>query len=300
MRLSTFFYLMRQGLKNIRRNKMFSLASMATMAACIFLFGLFFAIGINFRHIVKLAEEGVGVTVFFDEALSEEEIQKLGAKIEKRDEVLQMNFVTAEEAWQEYQQVYFKDNPELADGFKDDNPLAGSAHYEIYLKSVEKQDELVAYLESMDGVRRVNHSDVVANTLTDVNMIIAYISVAVIIILLAVAVFLIGNTITVGIAVRKEEIAIMKLIGATDVFVRSPFIMEGVVIGLIGSAIPLVIIYVLYNKVVQFMAEKFSILSLEFLPVGQIFGYLVPIALAIGLGVGLFGSVTTIRKHLRV
>lgn len=300
MRLSTFFYLMRQGLKNIRRNKMFSLASMATMAACIFLFGLFFAIGINFRHIVKLAEEGVGVTVFFDEALSEEEIQKLGAKIEKREEVLQMNFVTAEEAWQEYQQVYFKDNPELAEGFKDDNPLAGSAHYEIYLKSVEKQDELVAYLESMDGVRRVNHSDVVANTLTDVNMIIAYISVAVIIILLAVAVFLIGNTITVGIAVRKEEIAIMKLIGATDVFVRSPFIMEGVVIGLIGSAIPLVIIYVLYNKVVQFMAEKFSILSLEFLPVGQIFGYLVPIALAIGLGVGLFGSVTTIRKHLRV
>lgn len=300
MRLSTFFYLMRQGLKNIRRNKMFSLASIATMTACIFLFGLFFAIGTNFRHIVKVAEEGVGVTVFFDEGLSEEQIQTIGAEIGKRDEVFRMNFVTADQAWEEYQKVYFKDNPALAEGFKDDNPLAGSAHYEIYLKDVEHQNTLVDYLESLDGVRRVNHSDVVANTLTDVNMIIAYISVAVIIILLAVAIFLIGNTIAVGIAVRKEEIAIMKLIGATDIFVRAPFIMEGVVIGVVGSAIPLVIIYVLYNKVVLFMAEKFSILSLQFLPVGQIYTYLVPIALIIGLGVGLFGSITTIRKHLRV
>ncbi len=300
MRLSTVVYLMKQGLKNIRTNKMFSLASIATMTACIFLFGLFFAILTNFRHIVKVAEEGVGVTVFFEETLTETEIQGIGKTIEKRDEVLQMNYVTADEAWEEYQKVYFADNPELAEGFKDDNPLAGSSHYEIYLKDVERQDELVKYLEGLEGVRRVNHSEVVANTLTDVNMIIAYISVAIIIILLAVAIFLISNTVTVGIAVRKEEISIMKLIGATDNFVRSPFIIEGAIIGLVGSAIPLVIIYILYNKVIEFMADKFSLLSLEFLPVGQIYSVLIPVSLAIGLGVGLFGSITTIRKHLRV
>lgn len=300
MRLSTIFYLIKQGMKNIYRNKMFSLASIATMTACIFLFGLFFSLMTNFRHIVKVAEEGVGVTVFFDEGLSESKIKELGKKIKKRSEVLQITFVSAEEAWEEYQQVYFKDHPELAEGFKDDNPLANSAHYEIFLKSVEKQNSLVEYLTTLEGVRRVNHSDVVANTLTDVNMIVAYVSVAIIIILLAVAVFLIGNTITVGIAVRKEEIAIMKLIGATDIFVRAPFVIEGAVIGIVGSAIPLVIIYILYNKVIQFMAEKFSILSLEFLSVDSIFKYLLPISLAIGLGVGLFGSFTTIRKHLRV
>lgn len=300
MRVSTVVYLVKQGLKNIRTNKMFSLASIATMTACIFLFGLFFAILANFRHVVKIAEEGVGVTVFFQETLTEDEIREIGNEIEKRDEVLQMNYVTADEAWAEYQKVYFADNPELAEGFKEDNPLAGSSHYEIYLKDVEKQNELVSYLESLEGVRRVNHSEVVANTLTDVNMIIAYVSVAVIIILLAVAIFLISNTVTVGIAVRKEEIGIMKLIGATDTFVRSPFVIEGAVIGLIGSAIPLVIIYILYNKVIQFMAEKFSILSLDFLPVKDIYMVLIPAALAIGLGVGLFGSITTIRKHLRV
>lgn len=300
MRISTMFYLIKQGLKNIYTNKMFSLASIATMTACIFLFGLFFSLLVNFRHIVEVAEEGVGVTVFFDEELKDEEIQKIGEVIEKRDEVLKMNYVTADEAWEEYQKVYFAENPALAEGFKDDNPLAGSSHYEIYLNNIEKQSELVTYLESLDGVRRVNHSDVVANTLTDVNMIIAYISMAIIIILLAVAIFLISNTITVGIAVRKEEIGIMKLIGATDSFVRSPFVIEGAVIGLIGSAIPLVIIYVLYNKVIEFMATKFSILSLEFLPVKEIYTILIPVSLVIGLGVGLFGSITTIRKHLRV
>lgn len=300
MRISTMFYLIKQGLKNIYTNKMFSLASIATMTACIFLFGLFFSLLVNFRHIVEVAEEGVGVTVFFDEELNDEEIQKIGEVIEKRDEVLKMNYVTADEAWEEYQKVYFAENPALAEGFKDDNPLAGSSHYEIYLNNIEKQSELVTYLESLDGVRRVNHSDVVANTLTDVNMIIAYISMAIIIILLAVAIFLISNTITVGIAVRKEEIGIMKLIGATDSFVRSPFVIEGAVIGLIGSAIPLVIIYVLYNKVIEFMATKFSILSLEFLPVKEIYTILIPVSLVIGLGVGLFGSITTIRKHLRV
>lgn len=300
MRISTLIYLIKQGLKNIYRNKMFSLASIATMTACIFLFGLFFAMVTNFRHIVKTAEEGVGVTVFFDEVLSEDEIKEIGKEIEKREEVHYMNFVTEEEAWEEYQKIYFKDNPELAEGFKEDNPLVGSAHYEIFLSDVSQQNTFVDYLEGIEGVRKVNHSDAVANTLTDVNMIVAYVSVAIIIILLAVAVFLIGNTITVGIAVRKEEIAIMKLIGATDMFVRSPFVIEGMVIGLIGSAIPLVIVYVLYNRVIQFMAEKFSILSLEFLPIKYIFGYLTPISLAIGLGVGLFGSITTIRKHLKV
>lgn len=300
MRISTLIYLIRQGLKNIRRNKMFSLASIATMTACIFLFGLFFAMLTNFRHIIKVAEEGVGVTVLFDENLSENEIKAIGEKIAKRKEVLQVTFISEEEAWEDFQKVYFKENPDLAEGFKDDNPLVGSSSYAIFLKKVEDQKSLVKYLEGLEGVRQVNHSAVVANTLTNVNMIIAYISVAIIIILLAVAVFLIGNTVTMGIAVRREEIAIMKLIGATDSFVRSPFIIEGMIIGLIGSAIPLVIIYILYNKVIQVMAEKFSILSLEFLPVGRIFATLVPTALVIGLGVGLFGSITTIRKHLKV
>ena len=129
-----------------------------------------------------------------------------------------------------------------------------------------------------------------------------YISVAVILLLLCVSVFLISNTVTIGIAVRKEEIAIMKLIGATNSFVKAPFVVEGIIIGLIGAAIPLSLLYVLYTRLITFMGDKFNILTgmLQFLPVNDMFRILLPVGVALGVGIGFFGSFFTIRKHLKV
>lgn len=300
MRISTFFYLLKQGLKNIRRNKMFSLASVATMAACIFLFGCFFSVVMNLRYVVHKAEEGIAVTVFFNEDTSEAGIAQIGKLISEREEVTQLKYVSANEAWESYKEEYFGEDNQLAEGFKDDNPLSDSDHYEVYFDDVSSQDGLVKFLQGLENVRKVNYSSTVANTLSDVNILIGYISVAVIIILLAVAIFLISNTVTIGISVRKEEISIMKLIGATDYFVRSPFIIEGVIIGLVGSSLPLIAVYYLYKSVVSFVLNKFEILSLDFIPVSDIFSYLTPVSLIIGLGVGLIGSISTIRKHLKV
>ena len=125
---------------------------------------------------------------------------------------------------------------------------------------------------------------------------------SIILILLGVAVFLISNTITVGISVRREEIGIMKLIGATDYFVRAPFVVEGIVIGLIGAAIPLGILYVLYEKIILYIGDKFKFISnmIQFLSVDQVFHTLVPVALLLGVGIGFIGSRITIRKHLKV
>ena len=123
-----------------------------------------------------------------------------------------------------------------------------------------------------------------------------------ILILLLVSVFLISNTVTIGISVRKEEISIMKYIGATDFFVRAPFVIEGILIGILGSAFPLGTIYVLYNKVVDYIGTKFSVLSnlLHFLPVNTIFTTLAPVIVIVGVGIGFMGSFITVRKHLRV
>ena len=301
MRINTFFYSIKQGIKNIWRNKMFSLASIATMAACIFMFGLFYIIITNFTSTVHSIEKGVSVTVFFDKGLDETDIQEIGDKIGKRAEVRKMEYVSAEEAWKEYKKVYFQGKEELAKGFTD-NPLANSAHYQIYLNDVSMQNSLVKYLRSITGVREVKESAKVANTLTDFNHLLGYVSGGIIIILLGVAVFLISNTITVGISVRKEEIAIMKLIGATDYFVRAPFVVEGIVIGLIGAAIPLGILYALYGKIVMYISDKFSFISnmMKFLSVNEIFHNLIPVALILGVGIGFIGSRITIRKHLRV
>ena len=317
MRISTFGYVGKQGVKNIWRNKMFSLASIATMSACIFLFGLFFSILVNFQYIIKSAEEGVAITVFFNDDATEEQKKEIGEQLESRDDVSEVKYVSADDAWAEFQKEYFGDNPELAEGFKDDNPLAGSDNYEVYMKTVKgdnkdliakskslsaTQQDLVKFAQSLDGVRQVNKSDVVANTLSSVNMLVAYVSVAIIAILLGVSIFLISNTVTTGITVRKEEIAIMKYIGAKDFVVRSPFVIEGLIIGLFGAAIPLALLYFLYDKAVVYIMEKFSILKniITFLPVGNVYIYLLPIGLVMGIGIGFLGSYFTVRKHLRV
>ena len=317
MRISTFGYVGKQGVKNIWRNKMFSLASIATMSACIFLFGLFFSILVNFQYIIKSAEEGVAITVFFNDDATEEQKKEIGEQLESRDDVSEVKYVSSDDAWAEFQKEYFGDNPELAEGFKDDNPLAGSDNYEVYMKTVKgdnkdliakskslsaTQQDLVKFAQSLDGVRQVNKSDVVANTLSSVNMLVAYVSIAIIAILLGVSVFLISNTVTTGITVRKEEIAIMKYIGAKDFVVRSPFVIEGLIIGLFGAVIPLTLLYFLYDKAVVYIMEKFSILKniITFLPVGNVYIYLLPIGLAMGIGIGFLGSYFTVRKHLRV
>ena len=302
MRISTFVYTVKQGIKNIWRNKMFSLASIATMSACIFLFGLFFSIVVNFQSIVKEAESGVAVTVFFEAGIDQEKIDYIGTEIDKRVEVSEKKFVSADEAWESFQKDYFEGNEDMAEGFVNDNPLANSAHYEIYMNDISMQQSLVTYLGSLDGVREVKSSDIAANTLTDFNRLLGYISAGIILILLCVAVFLISNTVTVGIAVRREEIAIMKLIGATDYFVRAPFIVEGVLIGFIGSALPLGVLYVMYRNIIGYIGEKFHWLSgiMNFLPVDKVFSTLVPVGLILGVGIGFLGSRFTIRKHLKV
>lgn len=302
MKISTTIYSIKQGIKNILRNKMFSLASIGTIMACIFLFGIFFFILSNFRYMIKTAETSVGVTVFFDEGTSEEQITYIGDEIKTRAEVAEINYISAEQAWENFKAEYYGDESDLMEGFEDDNPLKDSASYEIYLNDVSMQRQLVKFIENIDGVRQVNSSDLAASSLSSFNILVGYISAAIIIILLSVAVFLISTTVAMGISVRKDEIYIMKLIGATDYFIRAPFIVEGVIIGFIGAILPLLILYFMYNRIIAYITTKFHILAgiLTFLDVNQVFQVLIPVSLVIGIGIGFFGSFFTVRKHLHV
>ena len=305
MKISSFGYCTRQGVKNIWRNKMFSVASIATMSACIFLFGIFFAVLMNFNLIMRNIETDVNITVFFEEGLDQAGMDEIGEQISSRDEVTDCKYVSADEAWDSFREQYFEGYEDAAEGFRDnqDNPLANSAHYEVYVDKVENQDALVDYISTLDGVRSVNQSEDATNTLSSVNKLIAIVSLVIIAILLVVSIFLISNTVSVGISVRREEISIMKLIGATNGFVRMPFILEGVLIGLIGAAIPLVLLYILYDRVISFVMTKFSVLE-DFMSgimsVNAAFRVLLPVGLALGIGIGLLGSLFTIRKHLKV
>lgn len=302
MKISTFGYTIKQGIKNIWTNKMFSIASIATMAACIFMFGMFYSIVINFQHVVKDVESGVAITVFFDAGTTQDQIDAIGQEIAMRPEVSSFNYVSAEEAWEEYKLEYFDGDEAAAASFGTDNPLAGESNYEIYMEDISQQSSLVSYLEVLDHVSRVRQSEMVANTLTDFNRLVSIVSAVIILILICVAVFLISNTVRTGIAVRKEEIGIMKVIGATDYFVRAPFIVEGILIGLIGAAIPLIILHAMYGRIIEYVANRFGFLNnlLTFLPVDTVFQILLPVGLILGVGIGYIGSRVTVRKHINV
>ena len=311
MKISTLLYTIKQGFVIIFRNKWYSLASIATISACLFLFGLFYSIVANFQNILKTAEEGVSVTVFFHsewdgceshiegQIPSEQQIEEIGQEIAKRAEVSDVQFKSADEAWATFGPDYFGED--YAEGFPE-NPLAGEDSYEIFLSDVSMQDALVTWLQSIPQVRKVNYSEMTANTLSGLNLLIAYVSMGIIVILLAVSIFLISNTVAIGISVRSEEINIMKYIGATDFFVRAPFVLEGMLIGLIGAAVPLGLIYSLYNYALNYIVERFLVLSgfLNFLSVDEVFHFLIPVSLGVGVGIGFLGSISTVRKHLHV
>lgn len=302
MRISTFWYCLKQGVKNICRNIWFSLASVATISACIFLFCLFFSMIANIQYMVKHVESTVGITVLFDENLGDEEIRAIGDEIGRRSEIKEMHYTSAQEAWDTFKAEYFAGNEELAEGFSDDNPLAGSASYSIFLKDISSQDAVVSYLEGLDGVRQVNYSNSAVAGFSSLNKVIGMLSLVIIGVLFAVSIFLINNTIAVAAAFRKSESQIMRLIGATNFMIRAPFIVEGVLIGVIGAAIPLAGMYVLYTQAVTYIVDRFRLFSnvVDFIPIARIYPAMILVAMVLGVGIGFFGSFFTIRKYLKV
>ncbi len=257
---------------------------------------------INVQHVIRNVESTVGVTVFFDEDLSEEEIQVIGRQIGQREEVDHMEFTSADEAWENFSKEYFEGMEDLAEGFVEDNPLANDASFEIFLKDISDQDAFVEYLESLSTVRRVNYSTSVVSGLTSFNTVMSLLFMVIIGVLLAVSVFLISNTINVAAQFRKNENEIMRYIGATNYMIRAPFVVEGMVIGLMGAFIPLLITFVLYSQTIKFIEVRFQVISdiFQFLAIQEIFPFMAGISVLLGLGIGFFASFFTIRKHLKV
>lgn len=286
------------GLSGLVRNKWYSLSSILTVAVCIFLFGGFYTVLADMQETLAAARGEVSVTVFFEEGTSEEDILSFKGKLEKREEVALVTYTSADEAWAGFSEAYLGDGGE---SFKT-NPLKDSASLQIYMEDLGAQGDLVAYLENQSVVRSVRYSKAAADTLFGAGSLLTLSAAGVVGTLLAVSVFLISMTITVGIVSRKEEIEILKYIGASDFFVCGPYVMEGILIGLVGAALPLGILWYLYDRAVLYLGQNFTLVYslMRFLPAETLFRTLVPVSLGLGMGIGLLGSLLTVRKHLKV
>ena len=301
MKLSTLVYSAKQGVKSIYRNRLFSLAAIGTITASLVLFGFFFFITENLSHIVDELQTEVAVSVFFKPEASDEVVANIKTQIESRAEVAEVVYISPEEALEIYKENN-NQGEEFSETFKDVNPLEEYDSYTVYLNDVEMQDSLVAYIERLEGVRVVKNNENVAENFSIFNSAVGYVCTAIIVLLIGIAIFLISNTISTGISVRAGEIEIMKNIGATDFFIRAPFLVEGILIGFIGALVPAGILYPIYDKIEGFVANKLGNVlggKLEFLPVNEIFAKLMPIMLIIGVGIGATGTLVTLRRKIK-
>ena len=295
-------YVFKTGFRNLGNKKLFTFASIGTIASSVLIFCIFFALVTNIKGLINKVETTVGIQVFFDNWLTEDEIKNIANEKFMTEDVKSIKFISSNEAWESFKKDYFDDKAELAEAFEDDNPLANSASYEILLNDITKQYNYVNYLKSIEGVRQINYSNVLIDALTKINIGISTFSIILIVLLLVIAMILISNTISLSSQFRKKENEIMRLIGATKFMIRAPFVIEGFFIGLFGSLIPVIIVSLSYNYIMKIVVERASFLSNIFTPVNLII-IAVPMAIievSVSSVACIFVSFFTIRKHLKV
>ncbi len=302
MRLETIFYLVGQGFSNIFKNRLISIAAITTIAISIFIVATFSAISLNIDYILDNAENKMGVTVFFKEDTSEKRILEIKSILENRRDVYEVKYISADEAWESFKASHFEGDENGLAGYDGENPLKGSESLIVYFDDIDTSSVLVSYIETLPDVRKVNQSKQLVSIMDDLNRFVSIFSLTLISILLLMSLFLISNTIKLGISTRQKEIQIMKYIGATDSFIRGPFIIEGALIGILGTILPIILLVVFYTETTVAIADKFSIMSdvLVFIPIGILLAKIMPIVLVVGIVIGLLGSILTVNRYLKV
>lgn len=298
MAFRTWWYLCRLGLKNMWHNKVYTLASVLTMAACIFLFGIFYIAVLNLDSLLQKTEEEVYVTVFFEETVSPERVEAIGSLIRERPEVVRTVYISADDAWEEFQNDYFKDDGLLEGIFDGDNPLAASSHYQVYIDRMEQQEGFVEYVKNLDGVRKVTHSADTVRALLQIKTVLSRLIAGSAAILLLISVLLIHNTLSVGIESQKGKTRVMRLMGAREEFISVPFLAEGLVMGLAGMCLPLILLFAGYRWGLELAAAGFHLYggAVSLLPPSEVFPKLTLASMLLGLVTGVAGGGSVMGK----
>ncbi|MCF0136066.1 MAG: ABC transporter permease [Lachnospiraceae bacterium] len=304
MKITTMCRCVGDGVKNVVKNGLMSLASVGTISACLIILGIVYCLVMNLRSFTGDLDKNVGMVAFLKSGITEEEVNQLTIQLSQRKDIESFHYVSADEAWADFKQEMLGGDEitdELMEELNADNPLANASNFEIYPVSAGDQDGIADFLKASPLVRKVNYSANAAQTLDTMTKLVTYVGFGLILFLICIAILLISNTIRISVYTRRTEISIMKYIGATDSFVRLPFVVEGVLIGVLGAVGPVALVYFGYDALVQLIMEKFSgIMSLfTVLSVDSIMMGLLPLLLGISIVVGVFGSVISIRKYLR-
>ncbi|MDQ2085403.1 permease-like cell division protein FtsX [Herbivorax sp. ANBcel31] len=294
MKLRTSKYIFKEGIINTYKNILMSFASMAVVAASLIVLGGFLATMSNINHNVELQSEKPEMEVFCDAELDDSQIGSIEWLIMGDDRIREYTMVTREEAYEQMQEI-LGDNKSIMEGLGDDFL---SVSFTVSLNNSEDAEDVKEKLLAFPGVYNVAYSEEAIDFMSRISHWVRVGSSFVLLLLIIVSIVIISNTIKLAVFSRKKEINIMKYIGATDWFIRLPFIVEGVIIGLIGAILSFSIVNFVYSKV--FDRFDLNIYGLEIVDKSEIYFSLISSMLLIGVLVGALGSAVSIRKYLRV
>jgi cell division transport system permease protein len=289
-------YYLVQTFKSLWRNKIMSFTSVVTVAACMFMVIASFAVTSNFSRFLDDLENTAGMTVHIDDDLTQSQVDLLERSLMDLNNVAGVRFVTPEEALEELMIMLGDVDGLLMKGFEgEENPLRRT--FVLELNNIRMQRETVERINTLFGVALIDAPAEFADTLITINSFLNVMGFIIIAILAVLAVVIITNTIKLTVNNRRNEIVIMKYVGATDWFIKWPFILEGIIIGLLGGAIPLAVAWSVYERIISSIGIALST-DFPFRTATEVFPIIGPVALLFGAAIGALGSVTSIRRHL--
>lgn len=299
MKYNIFGYLIGEGFSNVFKNKKSTGASLMIMCATMIIFGIFLILGENINHIVQEVEDAQGIEVFINEDVTEEQEKELGDKIRTIDGVSTVEYKSKEQALEQMKE-WLGDRQDLLAGYEENNIFPAS--YVVNLSDLEKTEEIQKEINTFDGVKKIQSKDETVATLINLANGIKLVTGVILILLIIISIFIISNTIKLTVHARRKEISIMKYVGATNGFIRWPFIVEGMIIGILASIISIVIVGGAYSVIAENIVNSdfMQIIDMSLVTFGEMFNSIIVVYMLLGIGIGALGSIISMRKYLKV
>ena len=298
MKYNRLGYLIGEGISNVFKNKKSTMASIIIMCATMIIFGLFLIIGENVNHFVDNLKLQQGFQVFMKEDATQEEMDKVKEDIRALDGISTIEFVSKEQGLNTMKEK-LKDEKGVLDGF---NVQKIKASYIVKVTDLERSKTIQSEVEKIDNVVKITNSNETAMKLISIAKVIRIATGVILLLLIIISTFIISNTIKLTVHSRRKEISIMKYVGATNSFIRWPFIVEGIVIGIISSIISIIIVGGTYNIITTKMAESdfIRVMGMNLVGLNEMLTSIILVYLILGIGIGTVGSVVSMRKYLKV
>ena len=299
MKYNIFGYLIGEGFSNVFKNKKSTGASLMIMCATMIIFGIFLILGENINHFVEEVESVQGVQVFINNDATQEQIDEIGDKIRQIDGVSTVEYVSKDDALQQMKDR-FGDKQDLLEGYEENNIFPAS--YVVTLTDLTKSQEVQDQILTFDNIKKITSKDETVTTLINLANGIKIVTGVILVLLVIISIFIIANTIKLTVHARRKEISIMKYVGATNGFIRWPFIVEGMIIGVFASIISIAIVGFAYNIIAQKLisSEFMQVINMSLVTFGDMFNSIIFVYMLLGIGIGALGSVISMRKYLKV